>query len=120
MILEGEHQAAFRVCPQLRAQLLFLIFDKTGEELLAKLKDAIEKQDGPPPEQHLPLCLVMWFLMLIYEHSLALTEQADSYLLITDQKSPCDIPGKLYYYRVAKYHKYGTDELLILKIEQTA
>jgi hypothetical protein len=104
MILEGNHKAAFRVCPQLRAQLLFPLFQKTGEELLDKLKHAIKKRDGPPTEQYLPLCLVMWFLMLIYQHSFAQTEQADLYLLAADQESPRCTLGKTDNCRVAKYY----------------
>jgi hypothetical protein len=78
MVLENQYDTAFRVCPRLRAQVFLPLFLETGQELLAKLKEAVKDFRQSVKEHHLPLCLVIWMLMLIYLHCDAQTEKATS------------------------------------------
>lgn len=102
MVLENRYRAPFRVCPRLRAQVFAPLFLETGQELKVKLKEAVEDFRSSYKEQHLPLCLVMWMLMLMYLHCDVQTEKAtsvfahvqDNSLKVHDKKNPSFTPGK--------------------------
>jgi hypothetical protein len=87
MVLENQHEVTFRVCPRLRAQVFTPLFLETGQELQAKLKEAVRKFRRSQKELHLPLCLVMWMLILMYQHCDVQTEKAASTFAIIDQVS---------------------------------
>jgi hypothetical protein len=87
VVLENQYEAVFRVCPRLRTQLFGPLFLETGQELLAKLKEAVGMFRHRLKEQHLPLCLVMWMLMLMYLHCDLQTEKATSAFAIINQVS---------------------------------
>jgi hypothetical protein len=101
MVLENQQNAVFRVCPRLRAEVFLPLFFETGQELLAKLKEAVKDFRQSFKEQHLPLCLVIWMLMLTYLHCDTQTEKATSAFasinsvssIVVDKKNSWFTPG---------------------------
>lgn len=79
LVFEKRPEAPSYVCPQLRAQLcapLFQMFEEIGVKVQERLIKAISEGRGPAEETLLAVFIVIWLLVLIYDHSLNQTNNA--------------------------------------------
>jgi hypothetical protein len=79
LVFEKMPKAPSHICPPLRAQLcapLFQRFEEVGVEIQDHLIKAIYQGHGPTGENLLALFIIIWLLVLIYDHSLNQTNNA--------------------------------------------